>query len=181
MEFKGINWQHAVWGSPDSWSQANRTIRHLLAIHGTRLGVVVRTADRIRQYMADLEPFLEGLCNRTCRFCPDACCLGARVWYDYRDLVFLHITRQSIPAAQPQIPRNAVCRFLGVRGCRIERLKRPWICTRYLCPTQTTRLRRRAPDRLDWFSEMIRVIKHARIGMEKDFIGIQMRGRPKPG
>lgn len=92
--------------------------------------------------LAKVSAAFSRLCPVTCSRCPDPCCLGAKVWFDLRDLIFLHLTERTPPPAQPIAALTEVCRYLGPNGRRLDRFYRPWICTWYLCPTQTARLRR---------------------------------------
>jgi hypothetical protein len=84
---------------------------------------------------------LEDLCLATCTHCTDPCCLKAYAWFDLKDLLFFHLNKLAIPPAQLMTDRKMTCRYLGVRGCTLERISRPWICTWYLCPTQVRVLR----------------------------------------
>ena len=86
-------------------------------------------------------PLLDELCMATCTYCPDPCCFSAYAWFDFRDLLFAHLNGLAVPPAQLMTDRKMICRYLGVRGCTLERISRPWICTWYLCPAQLGALR----------------------------------------
>ncbi len=103
----------------------------------------VRRARELENCLACISAAFQDICPATCSRCPEPCCLGAGVWFDYRDLIFFHLTGRLVPPAQPMARMAGDgCRYLGARGCRLGRLSRPWICTWYVCPTQTRRLRR---------------------------------------
>jgi hypothetical protein len=43
--------------------------------------------------------------------------------------------------------RNKHCRYASPRGCRLQRLQRPFVCTWYICPAQIRLLQTQSPER----------------------------------
>ena len=66
--------------------------------------------------------------------------MRARVWLDFPDLLFMHLSGQALPLGQLRAQRSEACAYLGPKGCRLPRLSRPWVCTWYLCPEQKARM-----------------------------------------
>ncbi|MCP4694316.1 MAG: hypothetical protein GY859_40160, partial [Desulfobacterales bacterium] len=126
-------------------------------------------AREIRGRYASIFPLLDELCAVTCPWCPDICCARAFVWFDLKDLLFLHFIGRPAPAAQPRPTPAGVCRHLGARGCRLPRIARPWICTWYLCPTQKGALKKKGPGAQRAVETAIREIKKARKAMAEEF------------
>ena len=121
--------------------------------------------------MVSLFPLLDELCKATCTYCPDPCCFSAYAWFDFRDLLFAHLNGLAISPAQLMTDRKMICRYLGVRGCTLERISRPWICTWYLCPAQLGALRADAAyGKKAFFLETAREIRGERKEMETVFI-----------
>jgi hypothetical protein len=94
----------------------------------------------------------------------------AKVYFDFSDLLFLHLTHQPIPQDQLRHNRQDICRFLGPKGCTLSRIVRPWACTRYMCPPQMGVLRKRDPGTQAFFNDSILAIKVLRQDMESEFI-----------
>jgi hypothetical protein len=127
-------------------------------------------ARRISADLKALEPIMDSLCAATCRHCPEPCCLSAKVWYDFKDLLYLHLASLPIAESQPMQRYDQVCSHWRPDGCRIVRSERPWICTWYLCPAQTARLQREQKQVSLELSKTIQAIKNKRLQLENAFI-----------
>ena len=118
------------------WRESNCALKRLLAIHRPVLARAVSIADGIRQEVEELMPGMQLLCRRTCRFCPEPCCIANTVWFDFNDLLMLHLLDEPIPGQQAATEPGEACPFLGSRGCRLPWSMRPWMCLKYICPAQ---------------------------------------------
>ena len=161
-----------AYGTQSDWCESNQAIGHVVHLHHTKLKRAIELAIEIRRRMETLFPLLDRLCRRTCRLCPDPCCLVATVWIDFRDLLFLHLNELPIPPAQLIQNLSQDCRYYGYRGCRLPRLLRPWACTLYLCGAQWRNLRRQPQSIQQAFDRNIATIKAQRMDMEAIFIRI---------
>ncbi|QTA90182.1 hypothetical protein [Desulfonema magnum] len=161
------------WRSPSEWDEANRTIRDLIRLYRTELDHPVKLARDIQTGLESVFPILDELCAGTCLWCPDSCCLKAKVWFDFRDLLFLHLSGQEIPPAQLMRDlKEETCRYLGHKGCTLPRISRPWVCAWYICPPQMTRLRKKAGPVREKFNQTLQGIKDTRKKMEEAFIRV---------
>ena len=129
-------------------------------------------ADYLGKRLDVLFAILDNLCQSSCPRCPEPCCLTAKVWFDFKDLVFLHFARKPIPLNPPLAALEDTCLYLGHRGCMLPRSSRPWVCTWYLCPTQTTVLRKRDPLQYEAFNRIVPEIKELRETLEEEFIRV---------
>ena len=129
-------------------------------------------AQQIRQRLIFFFLLIDELCAATCRYCPEPCCLSAKVWIDFQDLLFLHLSGQQIPATQLIENTEGDCCYLGYKGCVLPRIIRPWICTRYLCPPQMTNLRKNPARLKNNFDNVVNKIKTCRGEMENEFIRV---------
>lgn len=152
-----------------SWDEANRSVLFLLAKYQSRMHHIQTLAGDISDLFFEIFPVLSGLCAQTCLFCPDPCCMNAKIWFDLKDILFLQLNRITIPASQPLGGPDEICRYLGSKGCKLERIERPFICTRYLCPPQMSLLRQ-DPRTEQQFSGIIQLIKTRREEIEREFI-----------
>ena len=129
------------WNTPGSWALVNGQLRTALADAAPRLSSIRTEADRLLAEMVTVAEHQQRLAAATCPWCPLLCCQVATVWFDRCDLVLSRLMGLPAPPGQPRPDPNHPCGYLGPRGCRLPRLHRPWICTRYLCATQRLRLR----------------------------------------
>jgi hypothetical protein len=93
------------------WHESNCALARLLAKHRRVLAQAVAVAAEIRRGIDELAPLMEALCRRTCRFCPEPCCIVNTVWIDFRDLLFLHLLEAPIPPVRPQRTRSGLSVF----------------------------------------------------------------------
>lgn len=158
------------WGSAASWFEANQSLDHLIRCNRDKLGGAMELARRIQVDLESIFGLMEHLCSFTCLFCPDPCCLAAKVWIDFRDLLFLHLSKQQIPDGQILRNLKQTCRYWSFRGCTLSRILRPWVCTWYLCPAQAANFRRKPLAVQKNFNRMVQAVKNRRKQMEAEFI-----------
>ena len=163
------------WGAPHQWREANAALNRLVAIHAGRLNPSVAIARSVSDRLKSLFPLLDLLCAETCPHCPEPCCLDARIWVDFKDLLFLHLSGYPVPRTQLIAHPRSQCICVGHGGCALPRLSRPWVCTWYLCPAQTARLRRRPESDQALFRDGVHAIKALRSRMEDAFIEATVR------
>jgi len=160
------------WGSITAWQAANDHLDFIIRRNLSTLDQALALAQKVRTRLASIHSLLDDLCGLTCPWCPDSCCLTARVWIDFKDLLFLHLIGHSIPRGQLSSSFQETCRYLSPRGCKLPRISRPWVCTWYLCPTQKANLYHKDRHVQDRFSQAIAAIKLDRNEMEAEFIRI---------
>ncbi len=156
------------WHTAARWQEVNAALVHLLQRHRTALDRCRDLARRLERRRDGLGPLMDELCRATCPDCRTPCCATALVWFDFRDLLFLHLAGLPLPACQPRYPHRRHCRFLSPDGCLLPRSRRPWLCTWYLCPPQTAILRSR---NICLDAEM-EAIKSLRQELEDEFIAV---------
>lgn len=160
------------WVSPGSWQAANQAVDYHLQRYRSDLKPLTILAHEIKSFLNSFFPILDELCAHSCPWCPEPCCLRASVWFDFKDLLFLHLNKLSIPPAQPKADLKTPCQYLGSRGCRLSRITRPWICSWYLCPTQTAKLKKGVANRRESIAHTIAQIKSGRKLLENEYIRI---------
>jgi hypothetical protein len=160
------------WGSAPAWQEANVSIKFHIKRYYRGLKPVIRIARDTRILLESIFPALDDICKVTCPRCPDTCCLSASPWYDWRDLIFLHLNQLSIPPAQTITGFRETCRYISHRGCTLQRIMRPWICTWYLCPAQTANRKDRCLEQWHVLSRMLGEIKARRKKLENAFIRV---------
>lgn len=141
--------------NPRDWREAVHVLESLAGRQQRRLIHAADLARGIRDRLESVFPDLDSLCALSCPWCPDPCCLKAAVYADFRDLVFLALSRTPAPPLQMRERSGEPCRYHTARGCVLPRIRRPWICTWYLCAEQKALVRgfkkdyRRLTERLE--------------------------------
>lgn len=124
------------WNRRETWDEANASLAWTLWRAPSAMAPARAIAGKLHGLLGRFSPELDRLCRLSCPWCPDPCCLRAKVWFDFNDLLFLHLSGQDIPPGQPITAWDQSCAYLGPRGCTLPRFARPWICSWYLCPPQ---------------------------------------------
>jgi hypothetical protein len=156
------------WQEPAKWEAANACLKATLKSKGKALSSLQITARWMQGIILSLDGFLTDLCAQTCPHCSDNCCRHATIWYDFRDLLYLHLGDLPSPPAQPQQP----CRYLLSNGCCLPRIQRPFICLWYLCPDQKAVLTQTGSPPLYWLQKQIGELQQARRQLEQDFMAV---------
>lgn len=161
-----------LWTSVATWKTINRDLEYLIQKHGHALQDAVILARNLQVRLESIFPIMDDLCVAACRWCPDICCLTARVWMDFKDLLFLHFGGHPIPPQQLLSNFKQTCRYWCPRGCVLPRMSRPWVCTWYVCPTQKKILSQKKPNIQDQFNHVVRRIKTDRKKLETEFLRV---------
>jgi len=164
------------WNTKASWLEANQSLDFLIQRNLPDLDRAMSLAHRVQTRLSSMFSLLDDLCRDTCPWCPDPCCLSAKVWIDFKDLLFLHLGGHPIPSEQLLSNLKNVCRYWSLKGCVLPRMTRPWVCTWYLCPTQQANLRQKARYTQNEVSRLIHAVKSCRTEMEAEFIRIVCSG-----
>ena len=162
----------SLWGTRDTWETVNRNLEYLIRLHYPKMDRAIDLAREVQIRLESIFSLLDDLCAVTCPWCPDHCCLVAKVWIDFKDLLFLHLNGHQVPPAQLLSDLKETCRYWSPKGCMLPRIARPWVCTWYLCPTHKASLRQKPKSVQDKFSRAVQAIKTGRKEMESEFIRI---------
>jgi hypothetical protein len=170
---------HAV---DPQWEKTNCALAQVLTRHHRDLKAAIAIAREIGRGIDELAEQMAILCLRTCRFCPEPCCITNTVWFDFRDLLLCHLLRQHIPVRQAVSDLNAACPFLSHHGCRLLPRSRPWMCLQYLCPAQLNILNRQGLSAATTIRRKIATVEGLRAEMEAEVVwGINHRERSLQG
>ena len=156
------------WQTQKEWQQVELFFTH--SVNNTSFyGQAGRHAKEITHKIELADILLESLCKKTCNLCTDPCCVKATVWYDFRDLLYLFLSTQTLPAQQLIRKKGQCCPKLGPNGCTLKRHQRPFICTWYLCPDQK-RPGNAGKTMQDDLADLLSELKNERKRMEREFL-----------
>ncbi len=157
------------WNTPALWQEANAFLAATVRQSRPAIAESRRQAHQIQQLLELSFPIMDRLCRETCPGCRDVCCQRALVWADFRDLIFLHLAGIPVPDRQLLGRQEDHCRYGSPDGCRLDRIRRPFVCTWYQCPAQT-RILKRMPTEKQRLLALLQRIKQQRRRMEHEFI-----------
>jgi hypothetical protein len=160
------------WSHPTGWREVHQSILFHLDRHRHVREALLPLAREIEKCLKATAPKMDMICAHTCTHCPEPCCLAASVWYDFRDLLSLHLAGKPIPIGQPIAGYRGTCRFIANTGCSLPRSIRPWICTWYLCPVQTRWLKKQPGAAGRRLLKSLNEMKFRRAELEKRFVAV---------
>ena len=114
--------------------------RTLDKVHGRSLDPVRKLSLAMQHSIENLSDKMDRLCTASCPECTDVCCERARIWYDFKDLVYHYFAFGCLPWEQIRKIRepgqDPCCSLMTEAGCSLPRSGRPFVCTWYICPVQ---------------------------------------------
>lgn len=128
------------WKSPEVWSQFCQSMEQTVGHQRSGLEEARHIACQIREKIDEINDAIDSVCEETCLFCKDICCKKATVWYDFKDMLYIYLHSGQFPRAQITKNGDLSCCNLTAMGCLLPRRIRPFICTWYICPSQTAML-----------------------------------------
>jgi hypothetical protein len=161
---------YSPWGTKELWSEANSTLHYIIENHYKELQKARDIAERIQAEYQLLFPAIEKLSATTCPKCKNPCCLHAKPYFDFRDLIYLHLSNEQVPEMQTIASSADQCRYITPAGCRLNRLQRPWICTWYICPNQLALIATEPDTTASQIPLMISKTQKLRYELEKVFL-----------
>jgi hypothetical protein len=125
-----------LWVHGNEWKETTTSILDNLPLPLDRQKELLDIAGEITLLYQNVETDLERLCSISCSACEDICCQRATVWYDLKDLLYIHLCSGKFPDGQIFRHKDGACSHLRPVGCAVARNRRPFICTWYICSAQ---------------------------------------------
>lgn len=160
---------HIPWRHQQEWNQI-LPFFHASCRNNAGVRKAAKIAMEIAGKIAAVDDCLQELCRQTCPSCQENCCARANIWYDFRDLLFLFLLNEEWPGGQIVKKENHGCMHLTAKGCRLERLGRPFVCTWYICPAQKAKRRMLPYAEYGGFYSLLQEAQSDRKEMETVFI-----------
>lgn len=154
------------WAADAEWHRCQRTLRTHIAQRPAAMGKARHHAAGIAHWRDRLADVFDTAAPVTCARCPAPCCRRAKVWLDFKDLLFIHLTGETPPSRQLRGDLRGPCRRLGPQGCTLPHRSRPWICAWYVCPDLQRAIERDFPGGAVQVAAIRRRIKRSREAMD---------------
>ena len=103
------------------------------SVHKDVLHRVKHLAEKIRDGIERLDPFIQQANQSVCPRCKEVCCISKHGYYKYEDLIYLFALGLKPPHMIFGRNDSDPCQFLIKTGCSMERWQRPSGCNWYFC------------------------------------------------
>lgn len=110
--------------------------------HGHKLQKVTELAQKIKEGIEKISPFIQQNTQAVCPECKDVCCINKHGYYNYEDLIYIHALGLNPPDYKFVRNDTDPCQFLSEIGCSLERSIRPSGCNWYFCGSLLERMER---------------------------------------
>lgn len=165
------------WQSAEEWQETRQFIHTIDKVNKNDFGQIYTFAASARKLFEEISSPMDDICSAVCVKCRDICCEKATIWYDFKDLLYLYFAFNTLP--ESQITKNikkdgstSHCTHLTETGCALSRLKRPFVCTWYICSAQKQFISSGAQKDHSQIQSKIEKIKLLRNSMESGFCQI---------
>ena len=156
-----------------------KRMQDLFAAHGTDFAKIRQSAADARDLIETISLDIERYTATVCRDCSSVCCSHRHSRYDRSDSIFLAALGLDVPEYDSNIGETAPCRFLGTKGCVLQRSLRPYRCTWFFCtPLLDHIIKTSDPLAYRRFIRTLRAITEKRTRMLDDF---EKKQRESPG
>ncbi len=164
--------EHIPWQGLKDFEEISISLDKIESVHKRLNKDLNKLANDIAQCFKAISNPIDEICLVTCPSCRDVCCKKATVFFDFKDLLYLHFGKRGLPSSQVSRNKEGKCCYLSISGCRLHRLERPFICTWYFCPDQTGFRREKQAGLEDDVKALVTQIKTLRNEMEDQFIQV---------
>jgi len=89
-------------------------------------------AQKIREMIGVIDPFIQQHTSLVCPECPQVCCINRHAYYACDDLIYIYALGLE-PHAYESREDSEPCQFLSAEGCKLDRTVRPSGCNWYFC------------------------------------------------
>ena len=110
-----------------------KNIAHIRALCSPAFSGVRQSAVEAKGLIEEISTDIEQYTAWMCTNCTSVCCINRHSRHDRSDIIFLTALGWEVPEDTSGTDETAPCRFLGSRGCVLERPRRPYRCTWFFC------------------------------------------------
>lgn len=151
-------------------NMTGKSIQDLFAAHGTDFVEIRQSAADVRDLLETISLDIERYTATACTDCSSVCCSHRHSRYDRSDSIFLAALGLDVPEYDSDTEETAPCRFLGAKGCVLQRSLRPYRCTWFFCtPLLDHIIMTSDPSAYRRFMSALRAITEKRIRMLDEF------------
>jgi hypothetical protein len=140
-------------------------IEDLFARHQEDVGRTKTLAREVAEIVGQLDPVIERHTSSVCPRCTAVCCANRHSYHAHEDVVYLCALGEKIPAYDLHVGDDALCQFMGDRGCSIRRALRPHRCNSYFCTPLLAHMENGSVKEYRGFVETIKKLTEVRMAM----------------
>ena len=121
------------YSDPEAFQAMIARIESFFQRHAQDLAGVVERAPRVAAAFDRLDPLIQKYTAKVCPYCGTVCCANKFGFPEFGDVVVFLAMGMEIPEYDLAVDPEALCQFIGEKGCVLPRPRRPYRCTWYFC------------------------------------------------
>ncbi len=114
------------------WKQI-KELERFFSNHKEDLSQVIENVPALRAAFDKLDPLIQSYTAKVCPYCGTVCCANKFGFPEFADVVCFLAMDLDIPRYDLDVDEEAICQFIGEKGCVLPRIQRPYRCTWYFC------------------------------------------------
>ncbi len=119
--------------TPENFWKTIEYLEEFFSIHNDSLTDVIASAQAMKRCFDEFDPFIQHYTSRVCPYCGTVCCANKFGFPEFADIISFLALGLQVPDYDLDVDEDAICQFIGEKGCILPRLQRPYRCTWYFC------------------------------------------------
>ena len=138
---------------------------------------VIKKGIQFHQAYVIMDPFIQEYTAKTCPYCGTVCCCNKHGFPEFADIVAIIAMNGKIPQYDLSVDPNALCQFIGEKGCILPRAERPYRCTWYFCEPLLLQIELDTARKYREFIRNYQYMGHARAELINTFHELWLSGQ----
>ena len=118
---------------PDEFWRKIKELEEFFKKNKDNLADLFQQGRLLKEAFNKLDGLIESYTSKTCPYCGTVCCANKFGFPEYADVVAFLALGLKIPQYDLAVDEEAICQFIGDKGCVLSRPNRPYRCTWYFC------------------------------------------------
>ncbi len=118
---------------PDEFWSRIKELEEFFKSERDSLSELFQYAQTLQEAFNRLDGLIESYTSKICPYCGTVCCANKFGFPEYADIIVFLTLGLNIPKYNLEVDEEAICQFIGEKGCVLSRPNRPYRCTWYFC------------------------------------------------
>lgn len=162
---------------PPAFWKTVQDIKDFFKDNAALMGTVMDKGIQFRQAYAIMDPLIQTYTAEVCPYCGTVCCCNRHGFPEFADIVAIIAMKGNIPQYDFAVDHNALCQFIGEKGCVLPRTERPYRCTWYFCEPLLLQIELDTAKKYREFIQDVQYLAHARAELMSTFHELWMANK----
>lgn len=146
--------------------------------HHGELAEVRTLARQVAELTEQSGEYIQANTAVVCPSCTRVCCATRHSYHEVADIIYLCALGEALPVYAKGKAAGDPCKFIGPKGCTIQRSLRPYRCNWYFCTPLLDHMQKTAARDYRKFMGMLTVTGRKREALLECYTRMEKAGRP---